>query len=115
MPNPSILGPRGDDLKPSDSQTLLWNVYRLRRFGYKMERDEIIHTHRVGRLSIEPNDEGWALLHNRQGECVGALRYARVRRLTPGGGLLLVGCEMDGHTAIRQAWWCVLKLPAEAK
>jgi hypothetical protein len=109
MPNPSILGPRGTDLKPPESRQLLWNVYRLRRNGLKLDRRDILGTHRVGHLVIEPR--GAAVLHDERGWELEGLREVRVRRLTAGGGLLLVGREAgrDGTAQIAQAWWCVLK------
>ncbi len=105
MPNPNILGPRGADLTPPESRQLLWNVYRLRRNGLKLDRRDILGTHRVGHLVIEPR--GSAVLCDPRGSQLEDLCEVRVRRLTAGGGLLLVGRE--GAQQMAQAWWCVLK------
>jgi hypothetical protein len=108
MPNPGILGPRGADLRPPDVPALLWNVYRLRDRGDKLDRAEILRTHRVGQLVIEPGEGGRAKLRDEGGRMLDALGEVRVRKLTPGGGLLLVGRER-GPAGAAQAWWCVLK------
>lgn len=114
MGNGAILGPRGADLRPPDSLELTWNVYLLREDGLKRDQEGIRRSHRVGRLTITAQDMPCAKLEDRSGRLLAALLDVRVRRLTKGGGLLLVGAEArqgpSEQHELQQAWWCVMKL-----
>lgn len=114
MGNRAILGPRGVDLRPPDSLGLAWNVYLLREDGVKLDAEEVRRTHRVGRLIIASQEAPCARLEDRTGTLLATLRDVRVRRLTKGGGLLLVGVEVretaSGPQLLPQGWWCVLKM-----
>lgn len=75
MGNPSILGPRGADLRPPDELELQWNVYLLRDEGYKLDPEEVRRTHRLGRIVIRTDDVPTAHVEDRSGKEVGTLRH----------------------------------------